>query len=80
MNNIPKKDPYLHLILSPLCCPSFFPILLHFFHRMSSLVPFVEFDLPYFLKLLMVLSDEVPFPAHALHFHNKPAGGSGFSR
>lgn len=45
-----------------------------FFHRMSLIVPFVEFDLSHFLKLLMVSSDEAPFFAHILHFHNKPAG------
>ena len=46
---------------------------------MSSLLLFAEFDLPHVLKLLMVLSDEVPGPTPALHIHNKPAGDSGFS-
>lgn len=41
---------------------------------MNTIVPFVEFDLSHFLRLLMVSSDEAPFFAHILHFHNKPAG------
>lgn len=45
-----------------------------FFHRMSLTIAFVEYDLSHFLKLLMVSSDEAPFFAHILHFHNKPAG------